>query len=1633
MEELQLLSLEDFILQNKIGAGAFGKVYKVKERRTGNIYAAKISIRNIETNSNDLKLDIFREVNIISKLNHPSVLKFITYSPINFKKKSKPVIITEFASNGSLDDLIFLERSGAKANINYDDTQKLIIIYGIASGMSYLHSHNIIHRDLKPGNILLDDFLFPKIADFGLSKTTHQNEESLTFNSTLGAIKGTPKYISPEIWKKAEYTKACDVYAFSIILYEIITNIQPFKDFNFFEISYKVIEGYRPKFLKKIPESYKNLIERCWEKEPENRPTFDEILNQLRNDRGFITDQIDEEKFKKYVKYIDDYKTSFNEFVKPNNFEHVKVNEMQDKIIENADLFMPKLFPFKKFIELNEKCKKMVEEAENNSEKQYQIGKHLIKCQYFFPQNTELGIKYLKESIKGGCKNALIYYIKMLIKGKVIPQNNEKAKKLLDNKLKEDVGNYYLLHGILNKKEKKYDEALKCFEKSMNENNGNAMCEYATMIYEGNGLPSDEERAFKYYKKDADNGCVKALFKLGKILKVDMDNDKGIPFLKLAAEKGNPNAQFYYSWLIEEDEIDTDDETESIEYLKKSAYQGNVEAMKFLYQNLFGEEDIYDQKELVYFLKILCDKGDIELMYYYGRTLMQGLNITANRKEGAKYIKIAAENGVTEAISFYGKLLHTGVGVDVDKEQAFEYYLKGIDKDDSDSMYYYALMLKNGDFVQANINESLKYLKKAIDKGNSSAMNYYAQMLSMGDGIPVNKEEAIKYYKMAIEKGNIESMNNYALMLSEGDGIPVNKERAIRYFKMAIKNGSEDAKYNYAIMLLEDENTPSNKEEAVKYYEQAFLGGDEDVQHNYSMMVIEDETPSNKEEAIYYLKMLVKNGDKDAMFRYAVLLSEGDLIEKNDEEAIKYLKMAIEKGQTSAMFYYARLLIKGIGTNVDKEEGLKYLNMSIEKGNVDSIYYYGELLYEGNYIEMNKEKGIKYLKMAADKGCTDAMIYYASVLDKSENSEKNKKEVLKYYKMAADLENTKAMKYYSIMLSNGDGVEVNMDEALNYIKKAVEKGDPDAINRYAVMLIDGDGVEPNIEEGIKYLKMAIDKGYPEAFENYANLLKNGVGVELNRRKALKYYKMAIEKGCSDAKEEYEQLLHSIENEEEEEEEEYLEKTPRIKRRRSLPSLNRTILAEFNKVDEKGKRNIINAENEDLNSMFYVGTSLVDGENNFTQNKENGIKYLEKACKKKHFESITFYIDYLLNEDYELNKRRKMLDLFDDWILITNLTDLKMKFVDILLSKESFDVNLNSRNMNINYVLAKQISKECADFGNPKAMTKYAYLCMKEKKNRFGEIHHDFKEAVHYFELAAKKGDADGMVQYGRFIEFGFVVTNKNPELAVQYYKRAYKKGDLNGYSFYGISLIEGTGGISQNISEGIRLIKHSCNQKNIFGITFYSHYLYFGLPELPENEAMSFHYAKIAADLGSSKSLRDLGFFYKEGEVIEKDINKSIMYFKMAIEEGDIQAAYYLGNLLFNGDEDCGLKENWTEGNKYLKYAADNGNEKALYEYLVNIVDSSGMKISRKKILKYFNKGVELGNKDIIYYYGLTLLRGKKLNFDQKSGVKYIKMAADLGNDLAIETYAELLESGFGVRKDLDEAKRYRDMIVDTE
>lgn len=82
---------------------------------------------------------------------------------------------------------------------------------------------------------------------------------------------------------------------------------------NIYQIQLEIYKGYRPIISSNIPKSYTNLIEECWSQNPAKRPTFDEISDRLINDRGFITEDLNETDFFKYVNYIKECKSTFDE------------------------------------------------------------------------------------------------------------------------------------------------------------------------------------------------------------------------------------------------------------------------------------------------------------------------------------------------------------------------------------------------------------------------------------------------------------------------------------------------------------------------------------------------------------------------------------------------------------------------------------------------------------------------------------------------------------------------------------------------------------------------------------------------------------------------------------------------------------------------------------------------------------------------------------------------------------------------------------------------------------------------------------------------------------------------------------------------------------------------------------------------------------------------------------------------------------------------------------------------------------------------------------------------------------------------------------------------------------------------
>ncbi|KAK8843537.1 hypothetical protein M9Y10_024592 [Tritrichomonas musculus] len=278
--DIYLINLNDYDIVRNINHGGFGIINLVKNKKTNEKYAAKT---NLIQNKTQNKFFISREVRILAQIQHLTIIQFRGFSYVDFHGEKNITILMDYMKEGSLAHLIDKE-SKSLCPSNYDNTKRQIILVGIARGMMLLHSQFVIHRDLKPENILLDSDYHPRITDFGLSKffdPHHSMNQSMTDS-------GTAAYMAPEVISSDHFNTKADVFAFGILMYEVIGGkrayenlLQGKKRINEFQLKMKVQEGLRPKFDFPIKKGLQLMIEKCWSKDPKERPTFEEIFKKL--------------------------------------------------------------------------------------------------------------------------------------------------------------------------------------------------------------------------------------------------------------------------------------------------------------------------------------------------------------------------------------------------------------------------------------------------------------------------------------------------------------------------------------------------------------------------------------------------------------------------------------------------------------------------------------------------------------------------------------------------------------------------------------------------------------------------------------------------------------------------------------------------------------------------------------------------------------------------------------------------------------------------------------------------------------------------------------------------------------------------------------------------------------------------------------------------------------------------------------------------------------------------------------------------------------------------------------------------------------------------------------------------------
>ena len=250
------ITFKSFEILSLLGIGSFGRVCKVRMKKTGKIYAMKILNKNFLIKNKYLKHAI-TECNILKKSSSP----FIITLHYAFQTPDNLYMILDYCPGGDLDIHI-------QSRI-FEEEEAKFYIAELILAIEYLHIHNILYRDLKPENILIYSDGHIKLADFGLARENVQEKITKSFC-------GTPSYLSPEMIKKRESTKASDIYGIGAVLYEMLSGHTPFYGNNLITL-YTNITQKKLMFPEYFSDRAKSLLKKLLEKNPEKRIDLEEI------------------------------------------------------------------------------------------------------------------------------------------------------------------------------------------------------------------------------------------------------------------------------------------------------------------------------------------------------------------------------------------------------------------------------------------------------------------------------------------------------------------------------------------------------------------------------------------------------------------------------------------------------------------------------------------------------------------------------------------------------------------------------------------------------------------------------------------------------------------------------------------------------------------------------------------------------------------------------------------------------------------------------------------------------------------------------------------------------------------------------------------------------------------------------------------------------------------------------------------------------------------------------------------------------------------------------------------------------------------------------------------------------------
>ncbi|MFG2571039.1 protein kinase [Streptomyces sp. NPDC048481] len=267
-----------YLLEEPLGRGATGTVWRARQRETAGAEAAvagqpgeTVAIKVLKeelANDPDVVMRFLRERSVLLRLTHPNIVR-----------------VRDLVVEGDLLALVMDLVEGPdlhrylRENGPFTPVAAALLTAQIADALAASHADGVVHRDLKPANVLLKQEggrMHPLLTDFGIARLA--DSPGLTRTSEFV---GTPAYVAPESAEGRPQTSAVDVYGAGILMYELVTGRPPFSGGSALEVLHQHLSA-EPRRPSTVPDPLWTVIERCLSKNPDHRPSAENLARGLR-------------------------------------------------------------------------------------------------------------------------------------------------------------------------------------------------------------------------------------------------------------------------------------------------------------------------------------------------------------------------------------------------------------------------------------------------------------------------------------------------------------------------------------------------------------------------------------------------------------------------------------------------------------------------------------------------------------------------------------------------------------------------------------------------------------------------------------------------------------------------------------------------------------------------------------------------------------------------------------------------------------------------------------------------------------------------------------------------------------------------------------------------------------------------------------------------------------------------------------------------------------------------------------------------------------------------------------------------------------------------------------------------------